>query len=84
LEIIFSLYFAALGNFSVQYNFQAISIALIVMASSVCTSTDDECREGEQESWVASTATATVFVGAITGQLTVRYINASNYLYADI
>jgi len=63
----------AVGNFSVQYNFQAISIALIVMAASVCTYTDDECKEGEQKPWVTSTATATVFIGAITGQLTMGY-----------
>jgi len=57
----------------VQYNFQAISIALLVMSASVCTSNDDSCKEGEQSAWVSSTATATVFVGAITGQLSVSY-----------
>jgi hypothetical protein len=62
---------AAVGNFSVQYNFQAISIALLVMAASVCTTDDGDCKEGTQAEWVSSTATATVFVGAITGQLTV-------------
>lgn len=41
------------------------------MAASVCTADDDSCKDGEQSSWVSSTATATVFVGAITGQLTV-------------
>lgn len=41
------------------------------MSASVCTSNDDECKEGTQSAWVSSTATATVFVGAITGQLTV-------------
>jgi hypothetical protein len=61
----------AVGNFSVQYNFQAISIALLVMAASVCTTDDEDCKEGTQAEWVSSTATATVFVGAITGQLTV-------------
>jgi len=63
----------AVGNFSVQYNFQAISIALLVMSASVCTSNDDSCKEGEQSAWVSSTATATVFVGAITGQLSMGY-----------
>ena len=63
----------AVGNFSVQYNFQAISIALLVMSASVCTSNDDSCKDGEQSAWVSSTATATVFVGAITGQLSVSY-----------
>jgi hypothetical protein len=60
------------GNFSVQYNFQAISVALIVMASTVCTTDDGSCKDGDQSSWVTSTATATVFIGAITGQLSVR------------
>lgn len=55
-----------------QYNFQAISIALIVMSSSVCTSDADSCADGEQSAWVSSTATATVFMGAIAGQLSVR------------
>lgn len=72
----FSLYltihFVAISNFSVQYNFQSISIALLVMSASVCTNTDSECKEGHQEGWVTSTASAVVFVGAIIGQLTVR------------
>lgn len=63
----------AVGNFSVQYNFQAISIALLVMSASVCTLDDKSCKEGEQSAWVSSTATATVFVGAITGQLSMGY-----------
>jgi hypothetical protein len=61
----------AVSNFSVQYNFQSISIALIVMSTSVCTLSDDECKNGNQDGWVTSTATATVFIGAILGQLTV-------------
>ena len=64
----------AVGNFSVQYNFQAISVALIVMSASVCTLSDDKCKDGDQDKWVASTATATVFIGAIIGQLSVRSI----------
>jgi len=63
----------AISNFSIQYNFQSISIALIVMSSSVCTSTMNDCNEGEQAAWVTSTATAVVFVGAIIGQLTMGY-----------
>lgn len=68
-----SQFITAVGNFSVQYNFQAVSIALIVMSASVCTTEDDECKDGHQASWVTSTATATVFVGAITGQLFMGY-----------
>eukprot|EP01038_Epipyxis_sp_PR26KG_P008485 gene8485-11469_t len=61
----------AMGNFSVQYNFQSISVALILMSESECTlSNHADCRSGEQSGWVLGTATAMVFVGAITGQLT--------------
>ena len=28
----------SIGNFSIQYNFQAISVALLIMSSSLCTS----------------------------------------------
>lgn len=63
----------SLGNFGVQMNYQAIAIALIVMSVDVCTTDDDSCREGEQEPWVSSTLTATVFAGSILGQLTMGY-----------
>lgn len=52
-----------------QYNFQAISIALLVMSAEECTLDDDSCKDGDQAEWVQSVATATVFIGAITGQL---------------
>lgn len=68
-----STFITACGNFSVQYNFQSISIALLLMSASQCTSTDDKCRDGEQEEWVSSTAAASVFVGAVLGQLTMGY-----------
>ena len=41
----------SISNFSVQYNFQSIAIALLVMSSSVCTSNDEDCRDGEQAEW---------------------------------
>lgn len=63
----------AIGNFSVQYNFQSISIALIIMSASVCTTNSEDCKEGTQSAWVMSSATATVFIGAITGQLSMGY-----------
>jgi PHS family inorganic phosphate transporter-like MFS transporter len=64
----------ATGNFNVQYNFGAIAIALIVMSSVECTSaTAEDCRQGHQASWVNGTASATVFAGAIFGQLTMGY-----------
>ena len=64
----------AIGNYNVQYNFQAISIALIVMSKVECTQTNPlDCQQGHQESWVSGTAGATVFAGAIFGQLTMGY-----------
>ncbi len=64
----------SLGNFSVQYNFQAISVALLIMATEQCTSTEENCRQGKQEAWVEGTAAATVFAGAIFGQLSMGYM----------
>ena len=61
----------SLGNYSIQYNFQAIAVSLMVMSVRECTSTEAECMEGRQAHWVAGAATATVFAGAILGQLTV-------------
>ncbi len=64
----------SLSNFSVQYNFQAISVALLVMSREQCTSTEEECAIGKQSAWVTGTASATVFAGAIFGQLTMGYL----------
>lgn len=62
-----------IGNFGVQYNYQAISIALIVMSKDVCTGNIEDCKNGDQDSWVHSSATAVVFAGSIFGQLTMGY-----------
>jgi PHS family inorganic phosphate transporter-like MFS transporter len=62
------------SNFSVQYNFQAMSVALIIMSTSECTATADECERGQQASWVGSMTSATVFIGATAGQLTMGYL----------
>lgn len=64
----------SVSNFSVQYNFQAIAISLLVMSETVCTATDDSCKAGNQDEWVGSTASATIFIGAIFGQLTMGYL----------
>ena len=62
------------GNFNVQYNFSAISIALIVMSQVECTENDDiQCQQGHQKSWVSGTSGAAVFAGAIFGQVTMGY-----------
>eukprot|EP01039_Chlorochromonas_danica_P004307 gene4307-4728_t len=68
-----SKFITSVGNFSIQYNFQSISIALLVMAAGVCTSSEEDCKDGTQASWVTTSASATVFIGAITGQLTMGY-----------
>jgi PHS family inorganic phosphate transporter-like MFS transporter len=73
IKRIISTLITALGNFSVQYNFQAISISLIIMSVQECTLTPEKCRNGVQASWVTGTATATIFAGAIAGQMTVRF-----------
>jgi PHS family inorganic phosphate transporter-like MFS transporter len=69
-----SLIITAMANFSTQYNFQCISVALLVMSASQCTSDDANCEDGKQAEWVQSTATAAVFLGAMCGQLTMGYL----------
>ncbi len=64
----------SISNFSVQYNFQAIAVALLVMSATVCTTDDEECKDGKQAAWVHGTASATIFIGAILGQLTMGYL----------
>jgi hypothetical protein len=63
----------ATSNFSVQYNFQSISIALLVMSASECTSNDDSCKSGEQAEWVTGTATA-------TGTINLHHTSLINFL----
>jgi len=49
----------AVGNFSVQYNFQAIGIALYVMSLAQCTLDDDiQCAGGHQKNWVSGNSRA--------------------------
>lgn len=64
----------SLGNFSVQYNFQAIAIALIIMSADECTLSAADCNKGEQAGWVSASSSAVVFAGAITGQLSMGYL----------
>ena len=64
----------SLGNFSVQYNFQAIAIALIIMSAEECTLSVADCNKGEQAGWVSASSSAVVFAGAITGQLSMGYL----------
>lgn len=70
---ILSLLITAIGNFSVQYNYQAMSVALKIMSESVCTTNDDACKDGEQAKWLSGTIEATIFAGSIVGQLTMGY-----------
>ena len=62
------------GNFSIQYNFESISIALLMMSVVECTGSDQDCRQGHQQPWVAGTANGVAFAGAIAGQLTMGYL----------
>ena len=62
----------AFANFAVQYNFVAISPALLVMSSGICTlATSDQylCDQGKQEAWVYSATSAVAFVGSIAGMI---------------
>ena len=56
----------ALGNFSVQYNFQCIAIVLTI---AVRTSTGSP-----QRSWVDEQSKSSVFVGCILGQCVMGYV----------
>lgn len=73
-----------MGNFSIQYNFQAIAVSLMVMSVKQCTSTEAECMEGKQAHWVAGAATATVFAGAMLGQLTVSSRLSSLHILKNV
>jgi PHS family inorganic phosphate transporter-like MFS transporter len=59
----------AFANISIQYNFNSIVIALIIMSVSECSSDDGNCKEGNQSSWVEPLSSATIFLGAVLGQL---------------
>lgn len=73
-KALISTLITGIGNLAVQCNFQAVSIALIVMSMSQCTLANEaECKEGEQATWVSSTLHAIVFAGSILGQLTMGY-----------
>jgi PHS family inorganic phosphate transporter-like MFS transporter len=64
----------AMANFSSQYNFQSIAVAMLMMSQSQCTLDDDACKDGTQATWVSGASSGTVFVGAIVGQLTMGYL----------
>mmetsp|Transcript_8183 Transcript_8183/g.12217 ORF Transcript_8183/g.12217 Transcript_8183/m.12217 type:complete len:480 (+) Transcript_8183:43-1482(+) len=65
---------AAFANFGTQYNFQSIAVALLIMSTNECTSNDDSCKDGRQDKWVTSTASAVIFFGAIVGQLSLGFL----------
>jgi MFS family permease len=64
----------AFANFAAQYNFQSISVCLLLMSTSECTSSDNECRKGHQDAWVSGTSSAVVFIGAVLGQLFMGFL----------
>lgn len=63
----------SMGNFSIQYNFQAIAVSLMVMSVKQCTSTETECMEGKQAHWVAGGSNCHCvrgrYAGATDGEL---------------
>jgi PHS family inorganic phosphate transporter-like MFS transporter len=64
----------ALANFAAQYNFQSIAISLLVMSLNECTTDDGDCRTGDQLAWVDGTSQATIFIGAVVGQLGMGFL----------
>eukprot|EP00606_Chrysophyceae_sp_TOSAG23-5_P000129 GSChrysophyteH2.ASY1.ANO1.1047.1 assembled CDS len=58
-----------LSNFSVQYSFGSAAVAMVIMGTTYCTSTLDECKQGIQEAWVTGTLNGITFLGAVCGQL---------------
>ena len=63
----------ACANFSANYNFQSIAVALLVMSVSECTSSKENCMQGKQSSWVVACASGAIFAGAVLGQLSMGY-----------
>ena len=68
-----TVWITAISNFSVQYNFQAISTCLLLMSEKQCTTTIEQCRDGKQSTWIGGTAAGTVFAGAVIGQILMGY-----------
>ena len=64
----------SIANFGTQYNFGSISIALLMMSQSECTSSVENCQDGVQANWVVGSSSALVFVGCVIGQLTMGYL----------
>jgi PHS family inorganic phosphate transporter-like MFS transporter len=62
------------SNFSIQYNFGSISIALLVMSRDVCTSTAANCLTGVQAGWVTGTSNGVSLAGAVVGQMSMGYV----------
>ena len=47
---------------------------MLIMSASVCTSDDSNCKDDKQALWVSGTAAGIVFLGSITGMLSMGYI----------
>jgi MFS transporter, PHS family, inorganic phosphate transporter len=71
---VLSMIITGLCNFSIQYNYQSASIALIIMSASVCSTDDADCRLGHQDTWVVGTTSAMILLGSIVGQLSMGYL----------
>ena len=47
---------------------------MLIMATSVCTSDDGNCKDGTQAIWVDGAITGSIFAGSIVGMLSMGYI----------
>lgn len=63
-----------MANFSTQYNYQCVAVALLIMSQSVCTDNILNCNKGMQAEWVQGTSTAGIFIGSIVGQLSLGFL----------
>jgi PHS family inorganic phosphate transporter-like MFS transporter len=56
-----------------MYNFNSISMALLIMSESECT-LETGCADGSQQVWVNGGTTSVIFIGAVIGQLCFGYL----------
>ncbi len=73
LSRIISKFTTTAGNYSIQYNYQVISVVMMFLSVEACTLTTTQCQNGIQQYWVQSSAAAAVFGGSVVGQLTMGY-----------
>eukprot|EP00605_Chrysophyceae_sp_TOSAG23-4_P002797 GSChrysophyteH1.ASY1.ANO1.3081.1 assembled CDS len=57
------------ANFAVQYGLGSAAVAMAIMSTSYCTTTEELCMRGKQQSWVTGTLNGITLLGAMIGQL---------------